>query len=100
MNKIVLVCSYGLSTSLLVQSMESAAREAGAQVQVRAVGSNEVSDIAEVTDVFLIAPQVRYLLNSISAHGRPAGVIEGRTYALADGAAAMRQALALLEQSR
>ncbi|PWK16035.1 PTS sugar transporter subunit IIB [Tumebacillus permanentifrigoris] len=98
MNKIVLVCSYGLSTSLLVHSMESAAKEIGAPVQVRAVGSSEVPDIAEETDVFLVAPQVRYLLPTIHSHGRPAGVIEGRTYALADGAAALRQALALLEQ--
>ena len=98
MNKIVLVCSYGLSTSLLVHSMESAARETGAHVQVRAVGSSEVSDIVEETDVFLVAPQVRYLLRSIQSHGRPAGVIEGRTYALADGAAALRLALSLLDQ--
>ncbi|MBL0387339.1 PTS sugar transporter subunit IIB [Tumebacillus sp. ITR2] len=98
MNSIVLVCSFGLSTSLLVNSMETAAKEAGVQAQIRAIGSNEVQDHVEEADVFLIAPQVRYLMNSIAAHGRPAGVIEGRTYALADGAGALRQALALMEQ--
>ncbi|KEO85175.1 PTS sugar transporter subunit IIB [Tumebacillus flagellatus] len=95
---IVLVCSFGLSTSLLVNSMETAAKEAGAQVRIRAIGSNEVPDVVDETDVFLIAPQVRYLLNGIAAHGLPAGVIEGRAYALADGRAALHQALSLLEQ--
>ena len=67
MVKIMLVCSAGMSTSLLVNKMKEVAAKRGLEAEIWA--TSEVNSGAEFirnpADVILVGPQVRYLLNAI-----------------------------------
>ncbi|MFC4768349.1 PTS sugar transporter subunit IIB [Effusibacillus consociatus] len=93
--QIALVCSFGLSTSLLVQAMERSAIDKAADVEISAIGTSELAEKAESVDVFLLAPQVRYMLPTVAKYGKPVGVVDGLVYATADGSKVLEQALRL-----
>lgn len=96
MIRIALVCSFGMSTSLLVQSMEKVARQRGLAVEIEALGTGDVQKRSERIDVILLGPQVRYAQASLRRLGKPLAVIDPLVYAMARGEAALDQALALL----
>lgn len=59
---ILLVCSAGMSTSLLVQKMEKSALEKGIDTRIWAVSVDEAKANMDEADVMLLGPQVRYKL--------------------------------------
>jgi len=61
---IMLVCSAGMSTSLLVEKMKIAAKEKGMDIDIFAVGVSAAdTNLANHdVDVLMFGPQVRYLL--------------------------------------
>ena len=97
--KIALICSLGLSTSLLLTKMEAAAEKQNVRHELVALGSSELSDEAEDVDVFLLAPQVRYMIGTVQKFGKPVAVLDGMIYALADGAKALEVAHRLADES-
>ena len=64
---IMLVCSAGMSTSLLVTKMQKAAAEKEVDVNIFAVGASAVDEhIAKnEVDMMLIAPQVRFMTGQL-----------------------------------
>lgn len=62
MLEILLACGSGMSTSMLVQRMEAAAKEKGIEAKIWAVSLTEVETNIEKNDVdvLLIGPQVKY----------------------------------------
>lgn len=60
--KILLVCSAGMSTSLLVVKMEKAAKEAGIEANIWAVSTDSVDSNMPKADVVLLGPQIRFQL--------------------------------------
>lgn len=97
MRRIALICSFGLSTSLLVQSMEREAVQKELDIEVSAIGTSELADTSNTVDIFMLAPQVRYMFKTVEKYGKPVGIVDGMTYATADGAKVLKQALLLLE---
>jgi len=95
--KILLVCSAGMSTSLLVEAMERAAREQGIEAEIGSAGAEQLSDLLPATDAVLVAPQMRHrfrqLAEAAAAAGVPIALLDQRAYGLVDGAAALAQAL-------
>ncbi|MGU8770669.1 PTS sugar transporter subunit IIB [Clostridium perfringens] len=63
MKTILLVCSAGMSTSLLVTKMQKAAENQNFDVKIYAVSASELLLEAESNsiDVILLGPQVRYM---------------------------------------
>ncbi|GAA0068218.1 PTS sugar transporter subunit IIB [Clostridium perfringens] len=63
MKTILLVCSAGMSTSLLVTKMQKAAIAQNFDVKIYAVSASELLLEAEKNpiDVILLGPQVRYM---------------------------------------
>ena len=65
MKRIMLVCSAGMSTSLLVQKMEKAAQIDGIEADIFAVSASEadgkLSDAEKPVDVLMLGPQVRFM---------------------------------------
>lgn len=59
--KIILVCSAGMSTSMLVKKMKASADERNLEVNIEAVAESQLKNNLENLDVVLIGPQVRYL---------------------------------------
>lgn len=91
--KVLLICSAGMSTSLLVNNMMKFA-DPGDAVDALPFGELE----AKVTeyDVILLGPQIRFKLKDVekvtTAHGKPVEVIDMRVYGAMDGKSAMDQA--------
>ena len=63
MIKIMLACSAGMSTSLLVTKMQEAAKEKGVECEIWAISEVNLQSEIEKCDVLLLGPQVRYILS-------------------------------------
>ncbi|GAC1656527.1 MAG: PTS sugar transporter subunit IIB [Ktedonobacteraceae bacterium] len=100
MIRVLIVCSWGMSTSLLVDSMLMAAKERQRALTVEALSAGEYAEKVEACDVVLIAPQIRHLRKSIeklaSSVGKPVALIEPFHYATMNGQAVLEQVLRLL----
>lgn len=94
--RVLLVCSFGLSTSLLTEAMVEAAAARSLPLVVDSAGTDRLSPaLAADWDVILLGPQVRYAEAGARRTGLPVGVIDGFVYATGDGEAALAQALGL-----
>jgi PTS system cellobiose-specific IIB component len=62
MTTITLLCSLGLSTSILIDKMIQDGKEIGLELDVDALPYDRLSDRINTTDILLLGPQVRYLL--------------------------------------
>ncbi|WP_300382417.1 PTS sugar transporter subunit IIB [Clostridium sp.] len=93
MLKIMLVCSSGMSTSLLVSKMREAAKKQGIEVEIDATGASQISSKTDV-DIVLLGPQVRFLLNDIRKEmetvGVPVDVINNLDYGTMNGENVLR----------
>ncbi|MBA1395287.1 PTS sugar transporter subunit IIB [Lactobacillus sp. XV13L] len=100
---IMLNCSAGMSTSLLVTKMQKAAEEEGIDANIFAVPAAEADSHIEQDDLdcVLLGPQVRYMENDfkkkVKGQGKdgkdiPLGVIDMRAYGLMDGKKVLKQA--------
>jgi len=100
MVRVLIVCSWGMSTSLLVDSLQAAAQAAHLEVQVEALSAGEYAAHVDECDVVLIAPQIRHLRKSIEklAHslGKPVAMIEPFHYATMNGQAVLEQVMHLV----
>jgi cellobiose PTS system EIIB component len=100
MLRVLIVCSWGMSTSLLVESMLTAASARKCELTVEALSAGEYAEKVEACDVVLIAPQIRHLRKSIeklaSLAGKPVALIEPFHYATMNGQAVLEQVLHML----
>lgn len=100
MRKIMLVCSAGMSTSMLVKKMQDAAKNKGVDVEIFAVAEADARNHSDV-DVVLLGPQVRFLLKKIqemvASKGTPVAVIESVHYGTLNGDAVLTQALGMMK---
>ncbi|MEH6937783.1 PTS sugar transporter subunit IIB [Bacillus sp. JJ664] len=96
---ILLACSAGMSTSLLVTKMENAAKEKGIEAKIWAVSGDAAKDNLDKADVLLLGPQVRYLASEMKKIAEPKGipvdVINPVHYGLMNGEAVLELALSL-----
>lgn len=102
---IMLVCSAGMSTSLLVTKMQKAAFNQGLDAHIFAASASEADTNLEnnPVDVLLLGPQVRYMKSDfekrLSPKGIPTDVISMSDYGLMNGEKVLEQALDLLAQA-
>jgi len=96
--KILLVCSAGMSTSLLVEAMRRAASEQGIEAEIGSGSAEQLPDLLPSASAVLVAPQIRHrfprIAQACAAAGVPVALLDQRAYGLVDGAAALAQALA------
>lgn len=101
---IMLVCSAGMSTSLLVTKMLKAAQAKGKDVEIFASSSAEFEDnlAKKHLDAVLLGPQVRFLKDSYGKmageKGVPLDVINMADYGLMKGDKVLEQGLALIKK--
>lgn len=101
MKNILLVCSAGMSTSLLVNKMNDAAKENGIEVSIKAMSITECSSVIDEVDIVLLGPQVRFQKPQVDSlvKGRiPVEIIDMRLYGTMNGKAVLEQALKNLEK--
>ncbi len=101
MFRIMLCCSAGMSTSLLVRKMLEAAKERELQVEIDAYGVAEFDTQFPRYQVVLLGPQVKYMLNTLSekaaALGIPVQPINAMDYGMQRGNEVLDYALSLIE---
>ena len=99
----MIVCSWGMSTSLLVDSMLAVAAERRYEISVEALSAGEYAAQVDECDIVLIAPQIRHLRKSIeklaTSVGKPVALIEPFHYATMNGQAVLEQVLRLFQDS-
>ncbi len=89
MRRIVLLCSAGISTNLLVRKMEHEAARLGYPCSVCFYPLTELKDAVEFADVLLLAPQEGYKLAELQIKYPhiPSKVIPQKLYAAIDAEA-------------
>lgn len=101
MKRIMLACSAGMSTSLLVTKMEDAAKKQGIDVKIWAISEAKIEDNITECDVLLLGPQVRFLLNKAkeiaAPHNIPVEVINMAHYGMCNGKAVLDRALEIIK---
>ncbi len=101
MLNIMLVCSAGMSTSLLVSKMNKVAKEKELDVKVFAVAEADVKNNVDKADIMLLGPQVRYLLpkmkEMMNKKGVPVDVVNTVYYGTMNGEKVLEQALSMVE---
>lgn len=97
---ILLVCAAGMSTSLLVNRMNDAAKAKGIEVAIEAHPVGEIEKYGENADVILLGPQVRYELKKVQSKysNKPVEVINMQDYGMMDGAKVLEHAIQLLQK--
>jgi PTS system cellobiose-specific IIB component len=97
---ILLCCSAGMSTSMLVKKMRQAAEEKGVEAEIWAIPKAELSENKDKADVILIGPQIRYAINDVKkvvGSGKPVDVIDIRDYGTMNGKKVLDFALSKLD---
>lgn len=103
---IMLACSAGMSTSLLVTKMEKAAEAKGIDVDIFAVSASDVDTNLEnkSVDVLLLGPQVRFMKDQfeskLSDKNIPVDVINMSDYGMMNGENVLNQALFLIGENK
>ncbi|EIA7380575.1 PTS sugar transporter subunit IIB [Listeria monocytogenes] len=102
MNNIMLVCSAGMSTNLLVKKMTEAIEKQQVDAAVIAVAEADFDKYKGNVDVVLLAPQVRFLEKNLKRVldplGIPVAIINGIDYGTMDGEKVLNDALAMIEK--
>jgi len=99
MKKIVLLCSAGMSTSMLVKKMQEAAAKESYECSIAAFPTSEAKDKASDADVILLGPQVRFSKDKIAeaCPGVPIDAIDMKIYGRMDGKGALDLAKSLMK---
>ena len=99
MFKIMLCCSAGMSTSLLVSKMVDVAKERGLPVKIDAYGVSEFD--TQFPQYQVLGPQVKYMLQTLSdkaaTKGIPVQPIDMMDYGMQRGDKVLDYALSLIE---
>lgn len=99
---IMLACSAGMSTSLLVSKMQEAAKAQGKDYKIFATAASGIQDEldTEHPDVLLLGPQVQYMKDSVKqmtdAAGIPMDVINMQDYGMMNGEKVLETAQSLI----
>lgn len=103
MINILLACSSGMSTSLLVSKMEEEAKERGIDAEIWAVAQDKAEENMKKADVLLIGPQMRFMKKKLGEIGEGLGIpvdsIDPVAYGRVDGDAVLDMALELLDKN-
>ncbi|MBM6628938.1 PTS sugar transporter subunit IIB [Mammaliicoccus vitulinus] len=100
MKKILLVCSAGMSTSMLVKKMQETADKEGKDYEIVALALSEAESKIDDVNVILLGPQVRFQKAQVEkvANGKvPVDVIDMQQYGMMDGESVLKHAESLME---
>ena len=98
--KVLLVCNAGMSTSILVQKMEMAAKEQNIDLTITVLGFTQAEKVLKEWDIVMLGPQVRHQLVGLekAAEGQvPVEVIDMKDYGTMNGANVLKRAIEIVE---
>ncbi|NMM62792.1 PTS sugar transporter subunit IIB [Clostridium sp. P21] len=99
---ILLACSSGMSTSLVVKKMQEAAVIRNIECKIWAVAQDKVEEEMKKADVLLIGPQMRFLKQKFEKMAKEIGInidiIKPMDYGRCDGNAILDAAIELIKK--
>lgn len=99
--RVLVVCSSGMSTSMLVRSIKKAADEEGYPIDVVASGVAGIEEDMKSSDAVLVGPQIRHRYDNLkkmaNESGIPIEMIPPGIYGLMDGKAALKLIKKMIE---
>ncbi|HWS43712.1 MAG TPA: PTS sugar transporter subunit IIB [Pseudoflavonifractor sp.] len=97
--RIILVCAYGMSTSLLMKKMKAAAEAEGIALEVSAHAPLEVQEAPLAADIIMLGPQVAYHRAAIQKcyPNIPVETIDMLSYGMMDGKKVLHDAMKLVD---
>lgn len=102
MINIMLACSAGMSTSLLVTKMQAAAELENIEATIWAIPESQIANEIDKCDVILLGPQVRFMLSKAEEIAKPKNVpvevINMMYYGTCNGSAVLARALELVNK--
>lgn len=97
--RILLVCTSGISTTLLVNKMKEAIDQQNLDVQICAIGESAIEKQVKNTDIILLGPQSRHLQSVLEQNATcPIMKIDVMAYSKMDGEAVLKNAMKILHQ--
>lgn len=97
--KVIILCSWGATSSQLAAKVQEAAKNKSVTVQVESGGTGDFKQNASQYNVALLEPQVRHLKKEVTKvgdqHNIPVEMVDQRAFALMDGAKVLDQILKL-----
>lgn len=103
MIRIMLICSAGMSTSLLVKKLNEAIEKKQVAANVMAVAEVDYDKYRDQVDVVFLAPQVRFLEKNVKrkmGESVPVEVMGGIDYGTMNGAKVLERAIELLGERK
>lgn len=99
MKTILLMCSAGMSTSIMVKKMKEAAVSRNEEVQINAIAEQALEEHLTGTDIILLGPQVRFLQDKVQEEAKeiPVHVIDMMDYGTMNGAKILQFALDIID---
>ena len=100
MKKVLLVCSFGMSTSFLTKKMNDLAKEKNVPLTVYAKSENAIEEELDKVDCILIGPQIAYLEEKIRqrAGGKvPIECVDAVNFGRMNAAAILKQAIRMIK---
>lgn len=93
MVNILLVCAYGMSTSLLVNKMKEVSEKTGFDCSIEANPVDAAADKKGEVDIVLVGPQVRFMYDRVKRDfdGTPVLLIDSVAYGTMNGAKVIEQ---------
>ena len=97
--KICLVCSAGMSTSIIVRKMQDIAKSKGLDIEIWAIGEAQIKDNISKADIVLLGPQIRFALKRIQdiVPSTPVATIDIMSYGRLDAEKILADAMELLQ---
>ncbi|AOG60147.1 PTS system, cellobiose-specific IIB component [Spiroplasma helicoides] len=93
MLRILLCCSAGMSTSMLVSKMQAAARRESFECKIEAMSIAQAKMELDKWDVVMVGPQMGFAVKELQAvTDKPVEVIPPQIYAVAKGPDAIKMA--------
>ncbi len=98
MKKIVLFCTGGMSTGILVNKIRQCVLERGLEIEIDAYGISEIDKYGPEADVILISPQVSFAEEEVRNKfpEKPVELIDMETYSMMKGEAVLNKCLEIL----
>lgn len=100
MYNILLICSSGMSTSIMAKQMQEVADKSSIEANIWATGEALADEHIPKSDIILLAPQISYLLEKMQnkAVSMPVEVIEMSDYGTMNGKNVLNFAIRKLQE--
>ncbi|MCI1591889.1 PTS sugar transporter subunit IIB [Heyndrickxia oleronia] len=99
--KVLLVCGAGASSGFMAAAARKATKKLGVDIEFKAKSESEIGEHLNETDLLLVAPHLKYMIDDVKSACEKAGVKYGiipqKVYGSLDGQGLVKVAEEILQ---